>query len=214
MQRILIVGAGGHAQVVADILKQANNIGETSIPVGFVDDNPALHHQNLLGLPVFGTIAERKRIAYDSVIVAVGNNTTRKILSNRLVHEGEQFFTAVHPSAIIAPDVQIGTGTMICAGVIVNPCSVIGKHSILNTGCTLDHHNQIGDYAHIAPGVHTGGEVSVGEGSMIGIGATVIPRCQIRKWSIVGAGAVVIADVPEQVVMAGVPARIIKKKAD
>lgn len=212
MQRVLIIGAGGHAQVVADILQQANEQGHKVLPVGYVDDNTALHGQNLLGLPVFGNIVERKRIAYDAIIVAIGDNATRKTFAERLAYEGERFITVSHPSAILAPDVQIGSGTMICAGAVVNPCSVIGKHVILNTGSTLDHHNQVGDYAHIAPGVHTGGEVSVGEGTLVGVGATIIPRCQIGVWSTVGAGAVVISNAPQNVVAVGVPARIIKSR--
>jgi acetyltransferase-like isoleucine patch superfamily enzyme len=99
---------------------------------------------------------------------------------------------------------------MVCAGAIVNPGSTIGANVILNTGCTVDHHNRIGDHSHIAPGVHLGGDVEVGEGALIGIGATVMPQRRVGCRSVVSAGALIHSDVGDEVVAAGVPARVIR----
>jgi sugar O-acyltransferase (sialic acid O-acetyltransferase NeuD family) len=210
MQRILIIGAGGHAQVVADILWRMRDAGERVLPVGFVDDDPALQGQEFLGLPVLGAIDERTHIVHDAVIVAIGNGQVRRNLFDSLRQDGERFAIARHPATIVAPDVNVQDGAMLCPGVIVNTGTMIGANAILNTGCTIDHHNRIGDHVHIAPGVHTGGEVTVGEGALIGIGATVMPQRRIGAGSIVGAGALVRDDVPDRVVVVGVPARIIK----
>lgn len=212
MQKILIIGAGGHAQVVADILMQAHESGEPVLPVGYLDDDVSLHGKELLGLPVLGMIDQRGDFSYDRLIVAIGHNATRKQIIDQLREQGESFVIARHPTATIAPDVSIGDGTMICAGVIVNPGNIIGSGVILNTGCTVDHHNQIGDSSHIAPGVHTGGEVHIGEGTLVGIGAMVLPRCHIGRWSVVGAGSVVTSHIPDYVVAVGVPARVIKER--
>jgi sugar O-acyltransferase (sialic acid O-acetyltransferase NeuD family) len=206
-QRVLILGAGGHAQVVADILRQAAAQGQAIEPLGFLDDAPALRGTLIQGLPVLGEIQDLAALPHDAVIVAIGDNATRRRLFVRLQAMGECFAVARHPRSIIAPDVVIGPGAMICAGVIINPASVVGVNALLNTGCTVDHHNRVGDHAHIAPGAHLGGEVWVGEGALVGIGAVISPRRRVGEWAVVGAGAAVIGDVPAGETVAGVPAR-------
>jgi sugar O-acyltransferase (sialic acid O-acetyltransferase NeuD family) len=210
MERILVLGAGGHAQVVADILMRTFDAGKRIKPLGYLDDNCKYHGQTLLGLPVLGSITDLARVVHDTLIVAIGDNHTRQALFNQLQHQGKCFVTAKHPAAVIAPDVSIGPGVVICAGVVVNPGSMIGANVILNTGCTVDHHNHISAHAHVGPGAHLGGEVQVGTGALIGIGATVLPRCRIGSWSLVGAGAVVHTDVPDRAVVVGVPARVVR----
>ncbi|WP_298820683.1 acetyltransferase [Chloroflexus sp.] len=212
-QRILIIGAGGHGQVVADILLQAAAKGADHQPIGYLDDNPRHHGQLAQGLPVLGPIAALSAIPHDRIVIAIGDNRLRARLFATLKAQGERFACAIHPSAIIAPDTIIGPGTMICAGAIVNPGSVIGANVILNTGCTVDHHNQIGDHVHIAPGVHTGGEVIIGAGALIGIGAIVMPRRRVGEWSTVGAGALVQRDVEAETVVIGVPAQVLQARA-
>ena len=208
MQRILILGAGGHAQVVANILQRARDAGEPIDPVGYLDDNDALHGQRLLGLLVLGALEDLPNIPHDALLIAVGDNRTRKRLFDQLRRQNERFAIARHPAAVIAPDVSIGPGTMICPGVVVNPGSSIGSNVILNTGCTVDHHNRIGDHAHIAPGVHLGGDVEIGDGTLVGIGATVMPQRRVGAWSIVGAGSLVHTDTFDGVVVIGTPARV------
>jgi sugar O-acyltransferase (sialic acid O-acetyltransferase NeuD family) len=210
MARVVILGAGGHAQVVADILLRAAEAGSSANPVAYLDDNRALYGRVLLGLPVLGSLAELDSVEHDAVIVGIGDNEVRRGLYRVLAERGEQFAIARHPAAVLAPDTQVGPGTMICAGVVVNTGSVIGADTILNTGCTVDHHNRVKDHAHIAPGVHLGGEVLVDEGALVGIGATVMPRCSLGAWSTVGAGACVTQPVPSGVTVVGIPARPIR----
>lgn len=207
---ILIIGAGGHGQVVADILLRMMDAGMGVVPMGFLDDRRDLLGRSLLGIPILGEFRDRNNIQHDASIVAIGANGDRKAISLLLREEGRAFALARHPGSIIAPDARAGAGSMICAGSIVNTGSIIGEAVILNTGSTVDHHNEIENYVHIAPGAHLGGEVVVGEGALIGIGATVMPGRRIGAWSIVGAGALVHRDVPERSVVAGVPARVIR----
>ncbi|MDY7077884.1 MAG: acetyltransferase [Chloroflexota bacterium] len=211
--RVLIVGAGGHAQVIADVLLRMRDVGANLTPIGYLDDNPELAGQEFVGLPVLGAVDHLSVVSHDALIVAIGDNVTRRRLFETLQGQGECFVIARHPSAVIAPDVQIGSGSMICAGAVVNPGSVIGANVILNTGCTVDHHNHIGNHVHIAPGVHLGGDVNIGEGTLVGIGATVMPQRRVGDWSIVSAGALVHADLPDRVVVAGMPARVIRNLA-
>lgn len=207
---VVVVGAGGHAQVVADCLLRARERGGDTTPIGFVDDDPRFLGKSFLSLPVLGTIAELGSISHDGVVVAIGNNRVREAIAAQLAGKGEKFVTVIHPSAIIAPDVLIADGAMLCAGCVVNTGSEIGAHVIVNTAGSIDHHNRIGAFAHVAPGVHLGGDVSVGKGSLIGIGATVSNGINIGEASIVGAGAVVIRNVEDHQVVVGVPASPIR----
>lgn len=213
MIRVMILGAGGHAQVVADILLRARETGTNCQPIGFLDDNRALVGTTILGLPVLGTIGQLREFDHDAVIVAIGDNRTRAHIFAALRAQGEYMVNAVHRAAVLASDVCLGQGVMICAGVVVNTGTVIGDNVILNTGCTVDHHNHIGDHVHIAPGVHLGGGVIIGEGAFIGIGSTVIPQRAVGAWSVLAAGSVMTRDIPPEVTAAGIPARVIRRLA-
>ena len=208
---VIIFGAGGHAQVVADILFRMYETDGSVRPIGYLDDDQTLWGRRFLDLPVMGSTLDLKNIPHHAVVIAIGNNRIRKRFAYSLTQMGEQFVTASHPTAIIAPDVTIKPGTMICAGVIINTGSMIGGHVILNTGSAIDHHNFIHSYSHIAPGVHLGGQVIVEDGAFVGLGASVIPRVNIGAWSMVGSGAVVISDIPAGVTAVGVPAKPLRR---
>ena len=201
--KILIIGAGGHAQVVADIIRLDP---KNYRAIGFIDVHIELHGKMIQGIPVLGSSELISETLHDGLVVAIGNNQTRANVFSKLVTQGENLINAIHPSAVIANDVSLGQGVVICAGVTVNPGAVIHNNVILNTHCSVDHHNEINDHVHIAPGCVLGGDVSVGEGTLIGIGATVMPQKKIGSWSKIGAGAVVTKDIPDQATAVGIPA--------
>lgn len=207
----MILGAGGHGQVVADILQQMRELGSDVVPLGYLDDNSHLHGQNVLGLPVLGKIDNLYSFDYDAVVIGIGTNQIRQNLFAHLEASNKTFVVARHPGAIIAPSASLGHGSVICAGAVVNPGSAVGANVILNTGCTVDHHNRIGNHAHIAPGVHLGGDVQIGTGTLVGIGSTVIPQRTIGRWSVIGAGSVVTKNIPDYTLATGLPARVIRK---
>lgn len=207
--RVVIIGAGGHGQVVADILLAGNTRGSSIRPLGYLDDKESVRGHALLDLPVLGRVDDLAGIVHDGVVIAVGDNAIRRHLFDLLSKRSEYFVTACHPDAVLSASCGIGPGSVICAGVVVNPSAKVGANVILNTSCTVDHHNEIGDHAHIAPGVHLGGDVKIGEGALIGIGATVMPGRWVGAWSVVGAGALVKEDVLDRVVAVGSPARVL-----
>ena len=195
MTRIVIVGAGGQGAVVADILQRAG-----TPPAAFVDEARA--GSEVLGVRVAASLAE---VEHDAVIVAIGDNATRRRVTEQLA--GERFATAIHPFTSVAPSATIGEGSMICAGAIVAPRAVIGRGALLNTKSSVDHDCLVGDFVHIAPGATLGGGVRIGAETLIAAGATVISHRSVGARSVVGAGAVVIDEIGDGVTVVGVPAR-------
>lgn len=199
---ILILGAGGHGKVVADILCCAG-----ARVRGFLDDDPATWGTLRLGLPVLGAVATHA-VHAPAVILGIGDIAARRDLVARLsAGKAPRWCVAIHPRATLARSVAIGAGVTVMAGAVVNADTTLGDHCVVNTGATVDHDCAIGPYAHIAPGAHLAGGVHVGAGALIGIGAVVTPNLTIGVGSVVAAGAVVIADVPDGVTVKGVPAR-------
>ena len=210
---ILIIGAGGHGQVVADIFRARRGAGLIPTPVAFLDDNRNSHGTAPGGWHVLGSTNLLSSLPHAGVVVAIGDNRTRAKVYAGLAAAGEALAVAEHPRSIVAEDVAIGDGCTVCAGAVINTGSVIGENTIVNTAATVDHHASIGPHVHLAPGVHLGGDVRIGEGALIGIGAVILPRVTIGAWSVVGAGAVVTADVPAGATVAGVPAKPLPVRA-
>ncbi len=211
MTRMLIAGAGGHAQVIAEAILSRARAGDDWQLAGFLDDNESLWGRAMLGAAVLGKIQQAGQFDHDAVIVGIGHNATRARVFHELRHLGERVISVIHPRAVVANDVVLGEGCVVFANAVINTGSVIGPDVIVNTGATIDHHARLGAHVHIAPGAHLGGTVTVEEGTLLGIGCNIIPNRTIGAWSVVGAGAAVIHDVPPHVTVAGVPARLIQK---
>lgn len=200
-KKLIIIGAGGHGKVVADIASRLKEYEE----IVFLDDNET---SEVMGFAVVGKIEEFKRfISSADFIVAVGNSDIRKKLIENLIIKGAKLATLIHPSAIIGSNVEIGKGTVVMANTVINPCAKIGQGVILNTCSSIDHDSEISHYTHVSIGARIAGTVKVGEEVLIGAGAVVINNIDIISNVIIGAGAVVINDIKEKGTYVGVPAR-------
>jgi UDP-N-acetylbacillosamine N-acetyltransferase len=210
MYSVIIWGASGHSLVVIDILRQQPNFQI----IGLIDDvNPQLHGTTFDGLPILGgreQLGKLKSQNIDRIFIAIGNNIARMREGSYLRSQGFDLITVVHPRSIVASDVKIGSGTIICAGAVVVAGSQIGQNVIINTSASVDHECTIADGVHIGPGVHIGGRTTIEQGAWIGIGATVSDRIKIGESSIIGAGSVVVRDIPPGVVAYGVPAKVMR----
>lgn len=147
---------------------------------------------------------------YDEVIVATGSNQLRQQKIDKLNALNIPLATIIHPSAIVCPNAKIGGGTTVLAGVIINVNAVIGTGCIINNGSIIEHDCYVGNYVNICPRFAMAGHTSIGNNSYMGIGATVIDDIKIGENVMVGAGAVVVCDIPNDKLVVGVPAKIIK----
>lgn len=197
--KIILFGASGHCKVIIDIL-QCNEI----IIEKVFDDNQ--YKEEILGYPILHS-SKMDLNSLDEIILSIGNNLVRRLLSKKL---NVKYAKAIHPSAIISNNSSIDEGTVVMAGVVINPDVKIGKHCIINSGAIIEHDCIIYNFAHISPNVSLAGGVEVGEGSHIGIGAIIIQGIKIGKWVTIGAGAVIINDIPDYAVVVGNPGKIIK----
>lgn len=197
MSRICILGSGGHAKVVIATAQAAGHTVDAAY-----DDDPLCHGRTVLGIPIVVGTAQ----AVDSglpTVLAIGSNRARQSLARLDCN----WVSLVHPSAIVHHSVVVGNGSVVFAGVVVQPEAVLGEHTILNTGSSVDHDCVLGDYVHIGPGARLCGGVRVGEGTLVGVGAAVVPGCRIGRWCTAGAGAVVVDTAADNTRLLGVPAR-------
>ena len=202
MTGVLVIGAGGHAKVVADIFRCCG------VEVaGFLDSDPARWNTQFQGLPILGAPDDYADFTPHALTLAIGSNAVRRDLARRL-NTHRLWRNAVHPGAIVSPSARLGQGVMVCPAAVVGVDTRLGDHVIINTSASVDHDCEIGDFVHLAPGVHLAGTVRVSEGAFLGIGSVVIPGVHIGAWATVGAGSVVVCDVPAHSTVYGVPARI------
>jgi sugar O-acyltransferase (sialic acid O-acetyltransferase NeuD family) len=214
-ERVVIIGAGGHGQEVADIVRHQSHDGAARIPLGFIVDREYLTPEINYELPVLGDWSWFENVdrGQISVICAVGDPVLRKRWVQRAMSLGLRFTKVISPSAFVAPTAVLGEGVMIFPFSMISTNVAVGNHSIINTGSNISHDGSIDDFVTIGPGVHIAGNVSIGEGCYLGIGANVIEQVSIGSWTTVGAGAAVIHNLPEAVTAVGVPARPIKTRA-
>jgi sugar O-acyltransferase (sialic acid O-acetyltransferase NeuD family) len=212
MQRLLIIGSGGHARVVVEI---ATSLGWSV--VGLIDDT-RLPGPAFAGLTVIGATGDLLRLRsddiYDALCVAVGDNHGRRVLVQQIeaLVKPVVFPTLVHPRASVSSSARLGAGAVVCAGAVVGPDAVVGDHAVVNTLASLDHEATLGAFASLGPHAAVGGGAQVGSSSLVAMSATVLQRVSIGQNTVVGSGAVAVSDLPSRVVAMGIPAKVARSR--
>jgi acetyltransferase EpsM len=204
-KEVAVIGAGGHAKVVASTLLAAGYRVS-----GFYDDDSEKWGKYIFGIPVVGSIDVLKETKHSPAIIGLGDNKTRKKLASELDLD---WITVVHPFAWVHPEARLGVGTVVCAGAVVQPGARIGAHTILNTKASVDHDCYVGDYVHIAV-AHLAGGASADEGSFLSLGSVVLPNLQVGAWAHLGAGSIATKNIPPGCTAVGNPARVIKSAVE
>lgn len=208
MKKIIIIGAGGHAKVIADIIAKRKNILNEDIEIiGYLDDKYNTESEpETKDFPLLGKLNKIEELDKNKTyfVIGIGDNNIRENISNKYE---VNFYTAIHPNATIATNVQIGTGSVVMANAVINTKSIIGNHCIINTGSIIEHDNRIMDFVHISPNVTLAGGVEIGEKSWIGMGSNIIQEITIGKDTIVGAGSLVLNDIADNTKVFGVPCK-------
>lgn len=198
-KKVIIIGASGHGKVIADIIHQSGDK-----VMGFLDDDPT--KKEIHQIPVLGKIEDTQKYKDDyDFIIGIGNNKIRKEIAES--NPALNYYTAIHPTAVIGEGVRIGNGTAVMAGVVINADAEIKKHCIINTSAVIEHECVIGDYTHVSPQACLCGNVHVGEECHIGAGATVRNNLSICLKCAIGMGAVVVSNIEKEGIYIGNPAK-------
>ena len=203
-KQVVIIGAGGHAKVIADIIvKSGDRV------YGFLDDNLEIGTTiaNNEQFKIIGKIEKINKLKENTnleFVIAIGDNTVRKNIAENY---NVKYYTAIHPSSIIALDVSIEEGTVVMANTVINTSAKIGRHCIVNTGAIIEHDNIIENYVHVSPNATLCGTVKFGECTHIGANATVKNNIEICNKCIIGAGALVVKNINESGAYVGVPVK-------
>lgn len=208
MEPIVLIGGGGHAKSVIDSIKSE---GKWNI-IGILDNSDKIG-QYIADIPVIGTDDDLPMLYNQGVrfvfitIGSIGNVHIRRKLFNKVTEIGFLFPNIIDKSAIIAADIELGTGNFFAKRTVINAGSIIGNQTIINTGAIVDHDCFIGDFVHLSPGSVLSGGVKIGRDSHIGTNSTIIQYINIGEQVLIGAGSVVLKDIKDNMKGYGNPCK-------
>jgi len=211
MDKAIIIGAGTYGQVYAEYIKDSGNYDL----VGFLDDDLSKHNTVINGLPVLGGVTLLESLSNresTSIFCPIGNNTIRINILQHVKDLGYQTPSFIHSDVQIHHTVRLGNCVYILPSTSIMPLTTIEDYVMISMGVNIAHHTRIGKGSFLSQGVNVGASINIGEKSFLGIASTIMTGIKnIGQNTLVGAGAVVIKDLPDNVVAAGVPAKIIRK---
>lgn len=196
MSRIVIIGAGGHGRVIADIARCCGHDVAALVSAA-------------TGAEVAQAVRDQNA---DAAFIAIGFNPVRERVQLAASAAKVSLATLVHPFTAVADGVVMGAGSAVMPGAVVGPGAQLGAGVVVNTNASVDHDCILGDFVSVSPGAALGGTVRVGARSWIGIGATVIHGITVGEDSVVAAGAALVSDLPSLVMAMGVPGRIRRRR--
>ncbi|MBN1123000.1 MAG: acetyltransferase [Anaerolineae bacterium] len=208
----VILGGGGHARMLIDCI-QMTGLAEL---MGILEVNETRWGESMYGVEIKGgddLISEMIDQGVTHFVVGVGgtrDNQPRQRLFDLGLESGLKPLTVRYPGAFVSQHAVVGEGCHLMPMSVVNAGAALGMNVIVNSGAIVEHDCVIGDHVHIATGARLSGTVTVGSGTHVGAGATIRQSIAIGSDAVVGAGAVVVKDVPDNVTVVGVPARVLK----
>jgi sugar O-acyltransferase (sialic acid O-acetyltransferase NeuD family) len=213
MEKIIVIGAGGLAKRVLDIIERA---AEHAV-LGLIDPAVAAG-ERFFGYPVLGGdehLAEIvRRHGIDAAVVAIGDNWTRATVARRAEASvpGLRFAAVVHPSTQVARGATIGRGAIVSPAAVLDADARVGDFALIHTGATLSHDAVLGEFASLGLHAVACGAARIGDYSAIGVGANVIHGVSVGEHTVIGAGATVTRDIPACTVAYGSPAKVIRQR--
>lgn len=214
-RRIILLGGGEHACVVADAIAARRDAGHPADVVeGYAGPAGGQIVERRFGLPYLGT---DRHVANERVdvhfVLALGAPQKRRVALDELRRETRElrFATVVHPRAAVSSSARLEPGAVVMAGAVVNTGAVVGEHAIVNSGAIVEHDVEVGALTHVAPGATVGGGARIGRDVFVGLGAHVRDHISIGDRAVVGMGAVVVNDIDAGDTVVGVPARVVRR---
>ncbi len=211
--RIVLLGGGVHLQYSIDVIQKQNKFEI----VGVTDSIKAVG-QKLFGYKVIGRQEEIKELVsshgIEAGLITVGDNWSRKAIYDAVASRipSFKFVSAIHPSVIIGNNVEIGSGVVAMAGVVINPGARIGDFTLFGTGAQIEHDCVIEEFASVSAGSVLGGFVRIGKYAAVCLGATILDRVSIGENTVVGSGSLVTRSLPASVLAYGAPAKIVRNR--
>lgn len=208
MDKIIILGNGGHAESIVDALEREGKYEIAGCIVNDCKDSGDSRY------PVIGCDSELEKIYISGIknaamgIGMLEKSDVRERLWKKIKEIGFSMPVICDPSAIVSESAYVGEGSFIGKGAIINAHAKIGRMCIVNTGAIVEHDCIIGDFSHVSVGTVLCGSVKVGKSSLVGANATIIQGRTVGDGCTVGAGSVVIEDVLSNMIVVGVPAKV------
>ena len=211
MKDLIIIGAGGFGREVSWLVERINQKKQEWNLLGFVDDSEALQSKTVEGYKVLGGSDTICNYPNSYVVCCIANTSVRRALVKKAEAFGNPFATLVDPGAVVSDKVEIGVGSVICAGTVITVDIRIGRHNIIDVNSTIGHDAVLCDFVTLYPSVNVSGNTLIKSGVELGTGTQVIQGLTVGEGTVVGAGAVVVRDLPDKCTAVGVPAKVIKR---
>ncbi len=216
MRKVLILGGLGNGSVIANAITHAHQMGATDLVcAGFLNDRTPVG-ELIDDYPVLGTVADAPKFRdegylFINTILRIDNQRERLNMFAQLGLEDRHLATFVHPMAYVAPNVQLGAGTVIMPMACVSPGTKFGRGCLVMVAATIGHDNRFDDFCHVAAQACVGSYLKIGVGVHIGLNATIRENLTIGDYATIGMGAVLTKDVEERDIWVGNPAKFLRK---
>lgn len=192
MQKVIIVGAGGHAAEIDEYLRYSREKKGTGAPTveGLIDDNPDSHTLYRFSAPYLGSI-KGHTVRHDAgYLLGIANLDYRRQITEMLLERGARFVRFVHPDTYVSASASVGQGVIVAPNANIGPNVIVGDFTLINARCSLGHDTRVGKYNFIGPNTCFSGFTTVGDENLFGINSATIPGITVGSRNRIAAGMV------------------------